>query len=165
ADLATMSSKYSWLAAGIIAGLVIVAALAIAGPIALAQNGGSGPTVGEAVVGTGFTYQGYLDNGGSAANGLYDFQFKLYDTGAAGTQIGPTLTKNAVNVSQGLFTVPLDFGTGAFGGGARWLQIGVRPAGGGAYTTLSPRQELSPAPSALSLPNVYSDESINFVGV
>ncbi len=160
-----MSSKYSWLAAGIIAGLVIVAALAIAGPIALAQNGGSGPTVGEAVVGTGFTYQGYLDNGGSAANGLYDFQFKLYDTGAAGTQIGPTLTKNAVNVSQGLFTVPLDFGTGAFGGGARWLQIGVRPAGGGAYTTLSPRQELSPAPSALSLPNVYSDESINFVGV
>ena len=33
------------------------------------------------------------------------------------------------------------------------------------YTALTPRQELSPAPYALALPNVYTDESINFVGV
>ena len=160
-----MNSKYSWLAAGIAAGLVMVAALVIARPSALAQNGGPGQTAAEVVVGTGFTYQGYLDDGGGAADGLYDFEFKLYDAAAAGNQIGATLSINAVNVSEGLFTVQLDFGTGAFGGGARWLQIGVRPAGGGAYTALSPRQELSPAPSALSLPNVYTDESVNFVGV
>ena len=65
-----------------------------------------------------------------------------------------------------MFTATLDFGAGAFGGGARWLEIRVRPgASGGAYTTLSPRQALAPAPIALSLPNVYTDEATGFVGV
>jgi hypothetical protein len=116
-------------------------------------------------VGTGFTYQGYLEDGGGAANGSYDFEFSLYDAGAAGTQIGSTLSVNGVIVSNGLFTVKLDFGQSAFAGGARWLEIGVRASGGGTFTVLNPRQELTPAPSALSLPNVYVDEANNFVGV
>src|SRR5205823_11204730 len=32
-----------------------------------------------------------------------------------------------------------------------WLEIAVKPAGGGNYTTLSPRQPLTPAPYAISL--------------
>src|SRR5205823_1688788 len=45
----------------------------------------------------------------------------------------------------------LDFGTGAFQGSARWLELAVRPTGGGTFTTLSPRQALTAAPYALSL--------------
>jgi hypothetical protein len=116
-------------------------------------------------VGTGFTYQGYLDNNGSAASGTYDFEFSLYDEAIAGLQIGSTVTLNNILVQNGLFTVELDFGTAAFGQNARFLAISVRPAGGGAFTVLSPRQELTPAPYALGLPNVYTDESAKFVGI
>lgn len=94
-----------------------------------------------------FTYQGQLSDGGARANGTYDLQFTLFD--AIGANLG-TVTGQDVNVTDGLFVVKLDFGTNAFAGQQRFLEIGVRPgASGGAFTTLSPRQELTPAPSAL----------------
>jgi hypothetical protein len=112
-------------------------------------------------VDTAFTYQGYLEDGGNPANGLYDFQFKLFDALVGGSQVGSTFLVNDLSVATGLFGTALDFGNSAFGGGARWLEIGVRPgAVGGAYTLLSPRQELTPSPQALALPNVYANESI-----
>lgn len=118
-----------------------------------------------APVGTGFTYQGFLTQSG-AANGPWDFEFALFDDPAAGIQIGATATVGDLPVAAGVFTATLNFGTGAFGGGARWLEIRVRPgASGGAYSTLVPRQAISPAPIALSMPNVYTDEGSNFVGV
>ncbi len=43
--------------------------------------------------------------------------------------------------------------------GARWLDISVRPGAGGSYTLLTPRQKLNPAPYALSMPNVFTNES------
>lgn len=119
-----------------------------------------------AAVGTEFTYQGRLSDGGSTANGVYDYEFKLFDAASLGNQVGTTVVHDNVAVVEGLFTVGLDFGTGAFGGGERWLAIGVRPgASGGAFTALSPRQKLTAAPYALALPNVYTDEGSNFVGV
>ncbi len=36
---------------------------------------------------TAFTYQGKLNDSGNAANGQYDFQFKLFDTATVGTGI------------------------------------------------------------------------------
>jgi hypothetical protein len=100
-------------------------------------------------VGTGFTYQGFLKDGGSPANGMYDFEFFLFDADGGGNQIGATVTVNDHSVVDGLFTVTLDFGAEPFAGGARWLEISVRPgASTGAYTTLVPRQALSPAPYA-----------------
>ena len=120
----------------------------------------------SAPTGTQFTYQGHLSDGSAAANGLYDFEFKLYDAAAAGAQIGSTATAGDVAVNDGIFTVAIGFGSGAFGGGARWLQIGVRPGNsGGAYTPLTPRQQLTPAPYALAMPNVYTNEGSNFVGI
>ena len=81
-------------------------------------------------------------------------------------RVGSTATAGDVAVNDGVFTVRISFGSGAFGGGARWLQIGVRPGNsGGAYTALTPRQELTPAPYALAMPNVYTDEASNFVGI
>jgi len=119
-----------------------------------------------APVGTAFTYQGHLESGGNPANGAYDFQFMLLDAPAGGNQIGATANINDLPVSGGFFSAQLDFGVGAFGGGKRWLQIAVRPGASiGAYTILSPRQELTPAPYAQALPNLYTNESSNFVGV
>lgn len=134
-----------------------------AGSSAAGVPPGSSPA---APLGTGFSYQGRLVDNNRPADGSYDLQFMLFDAASAGAQVGVTLTHDNVAVSQGFFNVKLDFGSGVFGGGARWLQIGVRPGpSAGAYTTLSPRQELSPAPSALSLPNLYTSEGSNFVGV
>ncbi len=51
-------------------------------------------------------------------------------------------------MSDGLFTVALDFGD-VFDGTPLWLRVSVRPAGVGNYTVLSPRQALTPAPYAI----------------
>ena len=59
---------------------------------------------------TQFTYQGRLNDGGNAANGAYDMQFKLFDALSAGAQVGSTVSLTSVNVSGGIFTVTLDFG-------------------------------------------------------
>jgi hypothetical protein len=116
-------------------------------------------TAPSAALGTGFTYQGQLKSGGNPVNGTCDFQFGLWDAAGSGSpptggnQIGSPQTKTGVSVSNGLFSIPdLDFGSSAFTGDARWLQIGVRcPAGSGSYATLSPRQALTAAPYALGL--------------
>ncbi len=99
-------------------------------------------------LGTAFTYQGRLTDGGNPANGAYDFQFKLYAAASGGSQVGSTVTKSNVQVTNGFFTVQIDFGN-VFNGQRRWLEIAVRHAGSGSYTTLSPRQELTAAPNAL----------------
>jgi hypothetical protein len=125
-----------------------------------------GPQLPEAPVGTGFTYQGYLEEAGEPAVGLYDFEFALFDAEAAGAQVGSSVLVNDHPIFDGQFNVLLDFGVSAFGSGARWLEIAVRPgASGGAYTTLTPRQALTPAPYAQALPNVFTNETLNFVGI
>src|SRR5207245_11225973 len=58
--------------------------------------------------GTGFTYQGRLVQHGAPANGLYSFQFLLRQP-SIGAQQGPTLTNNAVTVSNGWFKAALEF--------------------------------------------------------
>ncbi len=149
-----------------LAGAIFVA-FAAAGPVA-AQSMAPGDLVAgtEAVVGTGFTYQGFLTQSGGPAFGTWDFELALFDAAAGGLQVGATAVAGDLLVTSGVFTATIDFGAAAFGGGARWLEIRVRPGGSvGAYTTLVPRQFLAPAPIALSLPNVYTDEGSNFVGV
>ncbi len=106
---------------------------------------------------TAFTYQGQLRQGGAAVSDLCDFQFGLFDAPSGGTRIGPLLTFDgaggnaaSVNVVNGLFTIKLDFGDGAFAGDARFVEIRVRcPSGAGTYTPLTPRQPICAAPYAL----------------
>ena len=87
--------------------------------------------------GTAFTYQGRLNNDGSPANGSYDFTFALFNQGDTNSvQIGATQTNPAVAVSNGLFTVTLDFGA-TYSGAALWLEIAARTNGQGAFTVLS----------------------------
>ena len=100
---------------------------------------------------TSFTYQGRLSDGGAAANGTFDLQFKVFDNSAVGSgaQIGPTITNSTVQVANGVFTVPLDFGASAFPGADRFLEISVRHNNLESYTTLAPRQQLTSAPYAV----------------
>ena len=106
----------------------------------------------QAPVGTAFTYQGQLKQNGSPVSGVSDFRFILYNADIGGSQVGPTQDKPSVTVSAGQFTIPdLDFGSGAFTGEARWLEVAVRcPAGSGSYSTLGARQAVRPAPNALN---------------
>jgi hypothetical protein len=100
--------------------------------------------------GTAFTYQGSLTASGSPANGNYDIEFYLRDAASGGNSVGTTNAIAPVAVSDGLFTVMPDFGAGIFDGSSRWLEIGVRTNGSlAAYTTLSPRQALTPSPYAI----------------
>ena len=103
----------------------------------------TGSLVQAAPLGTAFTYQGRLTDGGHPANGSYDLTFMLFATNNGGVSVAGPITNMAVAVSHGLFTVALDFGEGVFTGDARWLDIAVCTNGAGAFTTLPPRQRLS----------------------
>jgi hypothetical protein len=97
--------------------------------------------------GTVFSYQGRLNDAGSPANGTnYGMVFYLYDAATNGALLG-SLGIASVSVSNGLFTLPLNFGN-VFNGDPRWLEITVQKNGGG-FTTLAPRQPISPAPYAI----------------
>jgi len=116
---------------------------------AIGPSQAQGPEA-QAPMGTAFTYQGQLRQSGAPVDGTCDFQFDLWNAASAGTQIGSTLTQTGVAVTRGLFTVLLDFGASPFQGEARYLESAVRcPTGSGSYTTLSPRQALTPVPYAL----------------
>jgi len=113
---------------------------------------------------TAFTYQGQLTDGGGPANGSYDLRFILYSAEVGGSQFGPIVTSDDIAVSNGLFTVPLDFGAGVFTGEARWLEIAVRAGNStGGYTTLT-RQPITAAPSALYAPTAGSAAGLSCSG-
>lgn len=99
--------------------------------------------------GTAFSYQGRLQNNGSPANGNFDLMFTLYSTNAGGVAVAGPVTETNTAVSNGLFTVTIDFGAGAFTGNNFWLDVDVSPAGSNAFTDLSPRQPILPTPYAM----------------
>ncbi|HEX8734219.1 MAG TPA: tail fiber domain-containing protein [Pyrinomonadaceae bacterium] len=98
---------------------------------------------------TAFTYQGRLtDSTVPLGTGTYDFQFALFD--ANDNQIGAAQTKSGVQVTNGVFTVALDFGVNAFASGAdRFLQIAVKRTTDSIFTPLTPRQPLTSSPFAV----------------
>jgi Chaperone of endosialidase len=113
------------------------------------------PSLAQSPVGTDFTYQGKLQLSGAAVTGTADFQFRLFDSSTGGVQIGSTVSFNNVSLVDGLFTSRIDFGTNAFNGDARHLEIAVRsPAGSGSFVILTPRQRLSAVPYALKVPGI-----------
>ncbi len=94
---------------------------------------------------TTFTYQGKLsDTGTPQAN--YQMRFELYDALMDGNQVGPTMTNPSVSVTQGAFTVQLDFGGAAFDGTDRFLEIAIRRNEGDPFTVLNPRQQIRSTP-------------------
>jgi hypothetical protein len=100
---------------------------------------------------TKFTYQGRLQNAGIATNGQYDMQFKLFDTETlgTGTQQGGTVAVPNVQVTGGIFAVQIDFGSVAFDGSVRFLEIAVKLTSESTFTTLDPRQLVTSTPYAV----------------
>lgn len=99
--------------------------------------------------GTAFTYQGRLNEGGIGATGVYDLSFSLHGSSDGGDPLHGPAYYDRVGVTNGLFTVALDFGDGCFDGTAYWLEMGVRQAGGSRYQILAPRRPILPAPYAV----------------
>jgi hypothetical protein len=112
---------------------------------AIAQRLPANPTAVEAVVASGISYQGRLtDPGGTPLNGTYTMRFVVYNASVAGSSIWDSGNLN-IAVENGLFNVKLGVSQASFNGQALWLSIIVDGQ------TLSPRQEILPAPYALSL--------------
>jgi hypothetical protein len=101
---------------------------------------------------TAFTYQGRLTDASGSSSGSYLFEFKLFDAASNGSLID-TLTGVPANVTNGIFTVELNFtAANAFDGGDRYLEIAVKRSTdppGTAYTTLTPRQRITSVPYAV----------------
>jgi hypothetical protein len=111
--------------------------------------------------GTAFTYQGRLNIGANVVTGGYDFRFKLYADPLGNTQVGGSVLTTNTPVTNGLFTVAIDFGS-QFPGSARWLEVDVRtndPTFTLAYNVLSPLQSITPAPYA-----IFAGSASNVIG-
>ena len=141
--------------------IVILAVLVVLGT--REKSFGQGP------LGSAFTYQGRLLVDDEPVNGSYDFKFKLYEDPDGITQVGSTIQLDSQQVVDGLVTVQLDFGAQAFTGPnqRRWLLTRLKASSGigcpifnpncDLYTSLLPRQELTPAPHAMALPGFWPD--------
>jgi hypothetical protein len=112
----------------------------------------------EFALGTAFHYQGRLQQEGRAAEGSFDLTFELFDAALAGQSLG-RVDRLGVPVRGGVFDAELDFGHPVFAGEPAWLEISVRTAGEGGFTTLSPRQRL--AGESVALCTVNSDVLVN----
>jgi hypothetical protein len=121
------------------------------------------PSRGVAAPSAAFTYQGQLLQAGVPIDGTADMKFRLYDVAAGGAALGEQVIDD-VPVAEGLFTVVLngaaEFGSNAFDGGARWLEVEVNGQ------TLAPRQALTAAPYAAfaCAPWVKSGADISYTG-
>jgi len=100
-------------------------------------------------LGTSFVFQGSLSNNNAVVSGTCDFTFALYNAASGTQRIGPIETRTGVSVTNGMFSVQLDFDE-SFNGSMRWLETAVRcPGGSGSYIPLAPRQAILNSPYAI----------------
>ena len=132
-----------------------IAPLLAALATSIASAGGAGVSA--------FGFQGSLADSGGAASGLYDFQVCLFDDPTTPIPLDCTAEFIEHPVEDGLFSLVLDFGPGAFVGDPRFLELRVRrssePVG---YTILAPRQPVRPAPEAI---NAQHAGSVPWAGI
>src|SRR5688500_10497274 len=109
-----------------------------------------------------FTYQGKLSDAGTPPTGTYQMEFRLFDAVFGGAQIGAVITNNSVSVTEGVFTVNLNFGSTAFPGADRFLQISVRRNADEGFVTLNPRQQIASSPYSIrTLTAAQADPALN----
>jgi hypothetical protein len=85
-------------------------------------------------------------------------QFSLYDGPSSGTQIA-TVSRTGVSVTNGTFTVQLDFGPAAFPGADRYLEIALKKPADTTYTTLTPRQQVTSTPYSIRALNATNADT------
>ncbi len=102
---------------------------------------------------TPFTYQGRLENNGAAYTGTVHIRLGLYAALTGGTPIR-TEVVSGVTVTGGVFTVtPVSFTSADFPGTARFMNIEISSDAGATYTLLTPRQQVTWTPYALTAGN------------
>jgi hypothetical protein len=100
------------------------------------------------------TFQGKLtDSSGEVLSGSYDIKLNFYETETGGTPVWSTEVTN-VNVESGLYSIEIST-NGTFDT-QYWVEIGVRPAGGGTYEYF-PRYKLTS--SAYSFRSKYAESA------
>ncbi|GEM_PF-3315009 len=99
-----------------------------------------------------FLYQGYLEDEGVPANGMYDIRASMFLDLVGGTFISGTFnTFSAVEVVDGRFELDIDFSGVPFlfeSEELRYMEIQVKETGEPGYVILEPRIAIQPAPIA-----------------
>lgn len=110
-----------------------------------------------------FTFQSQLDMNGSPLNGTVDCRFELFADEIGGIAVAPPVLVSDLTVTDGLLNAKLNFGVDVFDGNSRWLSISLRsphdPTDVEPYTTLTPRQPLTPIPYAMQSRGIFVDEN------
>lgn len=144
--MSTSTHPSAWMARALTLGAILaISSLGLIGPAASQDNG---PQSVQVAAGSGFTYQGRLAKNGQPVNGACDLSLSLWDAASGGGFLNSNTFASAP-ITNGLFTLQLDFGTSPFVGEARWIESAVRCPPEVSYTTLSPRTRLTAAPYAL----------------
>jgi hypothetical protein len=146
----------------------VVMAILVAG-LGAAETTHAAPPIQEAAPqSTAIPYAGQLNDaaGQPVADGVYDFNFSLYDAPEGGNLLW-TGTQSGVKVAEGSFSASLGSGPGlpksVFDRKECWLAVSVRGPGEAGFTALEPRQLLPTdgpaAVSALSCPHSHFTDS------
>ena len=101
-----------------------------------------------------FTYQGQLMEAGVPANGTYDMVFQLADSASGGFALAVDSVNN-VAVTDGVFTVEIDFPSSLMNSSSRWIAITVEG------TPLTPRVRMRETPRALNAVRANSAGTID----
>lgn len=97
--------------------------------------------------GTVFSFQGRLQHNGKFVNDTCNIDFYLFDAPTGGNQLGPVQTKPGITVTDGYFTVGLDFGN-VFNNTSRYLEArNVKCVQISTPVNLVGRMEINPAPT------------------
>src|ERR1051325_6148988 len=103
---------------------------------------------------TSMTFQGQLLVAGAPASGTYDLRFTLYNAATGGAAVSTPACADNVSITNGLCNVILPF-TFPSSGADTYIEVQVRTnaalpcSDSTGFTTLSPRQRLTPAPAAV----------------
>lgn len=105
-----------------------------------------------------FSYQGTLSHEGNPVNGIHEIRATLWNASVGGNQISHTDIHPFVQVTDGLFSIQINFDNEAFNDAERWLQLAVDG------TTLTPRHAINASPYSITTRGIVVDDT-NRVGL
>jgi hypothetical protein len=127
------------------AALLLLGGLGVYWPALVDADATDASLAPEATIGDAITYQGYLtDENGVQLNGTFTMRFRIFNAQVGGTLLWDSGNSN-VTVIDGLFEKRLGITTDIFNGEELWVSQIVNGE------TLTPRQEILPAPMAHTL--------------
>ncbi|MEM9314337.1 MAG: tail fiber domain-containing protein [Pseudomonadota bacterium] len=114
-------------------------------------------SAGATTLGSAFTVQGRLTDSDSPVEGTMTVRVEPYGCATGPDTLAPPFDIDDVQIDDGFFVFPVDFGDGFFVGDEVYLELSVRIGAAKEFTALSPRQRLAPTPHALLATRVGID--------